>query len=279
MDINFYFESIDKELEILSLECDINIDRALNIDYYSNIDDIYNVSNNDTLEIITEDGNKIANGIKAAIDSIIKFIDSCVEKVKEIIASHQIKKSIKMYNSAIKKDPSLANKKITFTDHTDIAKAKDESVKKVSKSKSVFQIKKDIENLQEKITKMKPKVKAVSIGAGIALLGGLSAKMYKNSKERKSTIEQLRNSVAQASKYASKITVDVGNNSESYGEDSKTEIYDLAMEVFKYDTKAIKEASVYELSTIKSIVKNILHEMDLIQNGTKPHSTSHIDNI
>lgn len=278
--MNFYFESIEKDLEIKSLACDININKALmSIDYYTNIYKFYNETKNDNNSIFIEAGNKISKGLKVGFDAVLNFIDTCVQKIKEMIASHKVKKAIKVYNDIIKKDPTLANKKIKYIDELDIAKAKDASIKKSSKKHSIFEIKKDIENLHEKITNIKPKIKTASIGACIALLGGLSISIYKNSNERKNTLKQIRDSISHANNYAERIKHDVITNKSLYNEEDYSKVTGMTQDVYKYCVQASKESSISELSTIKSVIKNILYELDLMQNGTKPHSTAHIDNI
>ena len=207
--MNFYLEAMKNDIEIASMDCDITLDRAeLISDYYTDMSNIYSESVSDNEEWFTEAGNKITEGIKKAIDAVIEFINKCVDKIKEMMTKQKIKKLQDKYEEAVRKDPSLKNKKIKYYDLTEKNNARQKLVNKLNNNNNDLD-KDSIENEKEKISKIKPVVKTVLIGSAFVLLTSLSAAMYKTAKDSINTLndqkQKLDTELAKAKKYSEEL--------------------------------------------------------------------------
>ena len=275
--MNFYLESINNNLDISSLECDIIIDRSnFTIEYYSNMNNLYKESCDvSTDDWFMEAGNKIGEAIQNAIDAVIKFINECVDKIKEMITNHRIRALAKKYEASAKKDPNLKNKKIQYTDYMEIAEKEIRSAKTIKELKGTLDtVTDDIEKARKKIKAIKPVVKVISCSAVISLLGTISAKIYKNSNDKKNDLLVLRQNLRTADNLSKKMKNKVTENTSAQNE--ANEIY---KQISMYVTTAYKSSSIHEVKSIKSIIKSLMYELDYIANNNTPHSTSHIDNL
>ena len=178
--MELYLEAVENDITIASMECDIEVDRAnLVINYYSDMENFYKESGDESYEsVIFEAGNKIGNAIKRVVNKVIEFIQKCVDKVKELMASKKLKNTTDKLEKALKENPELKNKKITYKDYSDQTKAIDEYVKKIKKSGADENSKEEFENIKKK----KPKIVTIALGAAVATLGTTAGIFYERSK-------------------------------------------------------------------------------------------------
>lgn len=180
--MEFYLEAFKNDIDIASLECDIELDRSqLIIDYYTNQENFYKESGDSEYEtFMFEAGNKIGNAIKNAFNKVIDFIRKCVNKVKELMSGKKIKNTTDKLEKALKDNPELKNKKITYKDYSKQTKALDEYSEKLKSGKVKGNNKEEL----EKIKKIGPTVVNITLGAAVATLGTLTGVFYKKSKDR-----------------------------------------------------------------------------------------------
>jgi hypothetical protein len=113
--MDFYLEAMRNDIDIASLDCDIELDKAeLTLNYYNSVENFYKESCNSEEEFFLEAHQTIGQSITNIIKSVINFINTCANKVRELFTGKKIKDLKQRYEEAIRKNPKLKDAKINF---------------------------------------------------------------------------------------------------------------------------------------------------------------------
>jgi hypothetical protein len=117
-----------------------------------------------------EDGSENGDSI---FDTIIKKLTEIFNRIKDgitaIFSKKETENTIKNVNEAMKKDPSLKNKKVTLKDHSKEKALDQKMMKEVDETKSIAQLAVKMENYR------KQRNKAIAIGAVVTTTLGVVA--------------------------------------------------------------------------------------------------------
>ena len=167
--MNYFIEYIgtSDDLALISLECDIQIERA---EYLLNYSNLY-------LESKSNSSNTKIHVIKKAINSIKDFINKVSETISNLINGSRMKALESKYNKVVKEHPELKDIKIDYTDYTDINDEHNKNIDALVKSGTKPKHNKEM---------IKPVVKTiVGFGAAIAGLAYISKKISYINKSNK----------------------------------------------------------------------------------------------
>jgi hypothetical protein len=215
MDImKFYLEALKNDIDIMSLDCVIEMDRIQFMsDYYDNHENAYKESCTSENELYTEAAEKFSDSIRNLIKVVIRFIRNCAEKVRILFTGKKIKELTQKYEDAIKKNPKLKDAKIYLDDdyNTIVIRDKNNNSMFMSVSKMIDASSEEVEkqilqefedryNREKEITqKIKTDKKlfrtatktAMTWGGVIALLLAAEARFMKNAHDRQVLLKKI----------------------------------------------------------------------------------------
>lgn len=210
--MEFYLEAMRNDIDIASLDCDIEIDRTvLELEYYNNTENFYKeCGHTDEDEYFIEAGKTIVSSLLDIVKSVIRFIDTCVSKVRELFTGKKMKDLKNRYEEAVRKNPKLKDAKINFPYDGNIIEIEDKNnnqmfidISKMANASSeeieayinqtYYQKKKEQKERKRKFQRgvAKDTVNIMKFASAFALLGIIADRYYKNSKARQKLLKQI----------------------------------------------------------------------------------------
>lgn len=110
---------------------------------------------------------KKKNSKDSFLTKVKKLIDKAIQKVKEFFSKKQTVENTKKLEEAVKKDPSLKNKKVKVKDYSKVQKLEEDTMKKLKSAKSDADADRIMEDYKKKRNKLIAggAVATVSVGA------------------------------------------------------------------------------------------------------------------